>query len=47
CAACRCRVTAGSVAQPGNQVLGERELAEGWTLACQAQPTSAQVVVEY
>ncbi|WP_455232488.1 2Fe-2S iron-sulfur cluster-binding protein [Geopseudomonas aromaticivorans] len=47
CAACRCRVTAGSVAQPGNQVLGARELAEGWTLACQAQPTSAQVVVEY
>lgn len=47
CAACKCRVTAGSVALQGNQVLDERELAEGWTLACQARPTSAALVVEY
>lgn len=47
CSACKCRVTAGSVALQGNQVLDERELAAGWTLACQARPTSAQVVVEY
>lgn len=47
CAACKCRVTAGSVALQGSQVLSERELAEGWTLACQAQPTSAALVVEY
>ncbi|HYQ38089.1 MAG TPA: 2Fe-2S iron-sulfur cluster-binding protein [Pseudomonas sp.] len=47
CAACKCRVSAGSVALPDNPVLDERELAAGWTLACQARPTSAQVVVEY
>ena len=47
CSACKCRVTAGSVALRDNQVLSERELAEGWTLACQAQPTSAAVAVEY
>ncbi len=47
CAACRCRVVEGSVSMRSNQVLSDQQVRQGWTLACQAVPTSARLEVEY
>ena len=47
CAACKCRVTAGSATMRSNQALSDRQVAQGWVLACQAQPGSAELQVEY
>ncbi|RYJ62378.1 2Fe-2S iron-sulfur cluster-binding protein [Pseudomonas songnenensis] len=47
CAACRCRVVDGSVSMRSNQVLSDQQVRQGWTLACQAVPTSARLEVEY
>nr|WP_305119425.1 2Fe-2S iron-sulfur cluster-binding protein [Stutzerimonas decontaminans] len=47
CAACKCRVVEGSVSMRSNQVLSESEVRQGWTLACQAEPSSAELQVEY
>ncbi|EIK53597.1 ferredoxin:oxidoreductase FAD/NAD(P)-binding subunit [Stutzerimonas stutzeri TS44] len=47
CAACKCRVVAGSVSMRSNQVLSESEVRQGWALACQAEPRSAELQVEY
>lgn len=47
CAACTCRVVSGSVILRSNQVLTEQQLRQGWTLACQAEPSSAELRVEY
>jgi len=47
CAACKCRVVEGSVSMRSNQVLSESEVRQGWTLACQAEPRSAELQVEY
>ena len=47
CAACKCRVVAGSVTMRSNQVLSEQQVRQGWTLACQAEPNSAELQVEY
>ncbi|MCP9759959.1 ferredoxin:oxidoreductase FAD/NAD(P)-binding protein [Aquitalea sp. S1-19] len=40
CGACKCKVTEGRVKLRDNLVLSDAELAEGWTLACQAEPDS-------
>lgn len=47
CAACKCRVTRGSVTMLSNQALSEQQVRQGWTLACQAVPDSAELEVEY
>ncbi|MCW3147140.1 2Fe-2S iron-sulfur cluster-binding protein [Stutzerimonas stutzeri] len=47
CAACKCRVVEGSVSMRSNQVLSESEVRQGWALACQAEPRSAELQVEY
>ena len=47
CSACKCRVVAGSVTMRSNQVLSEQQVRQGWTLACQAEPSSAELQVEY
>jgi 3-ketosteroid 9alpha-monooxygenase subunit B len=47
CAACRCRVVEGSVSMRSNQVLSDQQVRQGWTLACQAVPTSTRLAVEY
>jgi 3-ketosteroid 9alpha-monooxygenase subunit B len=47
CAACKCRVVSGSVTMRSNQVLSEQQVRQGWTLACQAEPSSAELQVEY
>lgn len=47
CGACKCRVTSGQVRLRENGALSTAELAEGWTLACQAEAVSAKVTVQY
>ncbi|MCZ4342999.1 iron-sulfur cluster-binding domain-containing protein, partial [Sphingomonadaceae bacterium G21617-S1] len=46
CSACMCRVTSGEVRMAKNLVLDEKELEEGWILACQSFPISDGVEVE-
>lgn len=47
CAACKCRVVSGSVTMRSNQALSEPQIRQGWALACQAEPSSAELQVEY
>ena len=47
CGACKCRVTSGQVRLRENGALSTAELAEGWTLAYQAEAVSAKVTVQY
>lgn len=45
CGACKCKVTEGRVKLRDNLVLSDAELAEGWTLACQAEPDSGTLKI--
>ncbi|MDM4719419.1 ferredoxin--NADP reductase [Micromonospora sp. WMMA1363] len=47
CGACACRLVDGDVVLLHNEVLEEQDFAEGYTLACQALPLTATVVVDY
>lgn len=47
CATCMARVTEGTVRMRANAALSDDEVAEGWTLTCQARPTSRTVVIDY
>jgi 3-ketosteroid 9alpha-monooxygenase subunit B len=47
CGACACRVLDGEVELVHNEVLEDEDFAEGYTLACQALPTSDTVTVTY
>jgi 3-ketosteroid 9alpha-monooxygenase subunit B len=46
CGACMCRLAKGEVHMVDNLVLGEREIGEGWVLACQATARSEEVEIE-
>ena len=47
CGACMCVVKEGEVQLARNDVLTPKELAEGWTLACQSRPTGARVRLKF
>lgn len=47
CGACKCLVVTGSVSMRSNHVLSEQQIRQGWTLACQAMPSSAELQVRY
>jgi 3-ketosteroid 9alpha-monooxygenase subunit B len=47
CASCMCQVLEGSVHLRRNEALDSSDLKRGWTLSCQAVPTSAQVRIKY
>lgn len=47
CGACMCQVLEGETVLANNDVLSAKELAEGWTLACQSRPTSARMSVKF
>jgi len=47
CSSCVAKITEGTVEMRKNQILTDDELEEGLVLTCQAQPTSAKVVVNY
>lgn len=47
CASCMCQVVDGTVHLRHNEVLDKNDLARGWTLSCQAVPTSPNVRIKY
>ena len=47
CCTCRCKVVAGSAEMAVNYSLEDWELAQGFTLACQARPTSDHLVLDF
>lgn len=47
CASCMCQVIEGSVHLRRNEALDSGDLKRGWTLSCQAVPTSAHVRIKY
>jgi 3-ketosteroid 9alpha-monooxygenase subunit B len=47
CGACACQLTAGEVEMAHNEVLEEADLADGYILACQAVPLTAEVRITY
>ncbi|QJW87872.1 ferredoxin--NADP reductase [Spirosoma taeanense] len=46
CSTCIARCTAGKIHMTINDVLTERDLAEGWVLTCTGYPESDEVVIE-
>ncbi|OBK10014.1 ferredoxin [Mycobacterium asiaticum] len=47
CGTCMARLTEGCARMLNNEALEEEEVAEGWVLTCQAQPTTPVVRVVY
>lgn len=47
CASCMCQVLEGSVHLRHNEALDKKDLAKGWTLSCQAVPTSERLKVKF
>ncbi|MFE1350069.1 2Fe-2S iron-sulfur cluster-binding protein [Streptomyces sp. NPDC058757] len=47
CSACTCRVVTGEVRMARNEVLDDRDLADGYVLACQALPLTDRVGITY
>ncbi len=47
CATCMAMLREGSVTMRANNALTPDEVAEGWVLTCQAEPTSPSVTVEF
>lgn len=47
CATCMARLVEGSVRMRANNVLTDDEVAEGWVLTCQSEPTTPTVKIAY
>ncbi|GAA5165563.1 fatty acid desaturase [Pseudonocardia eucalypti] len=47
CGTCRAKLVRGTVAMEHNFALGRADLDAGYVLTCQAQPTSAEVTIDY
>ena len=47
CASCMCTVESGKVHLKHNDALDKNDLAQGWTLACQAIVESDQICVRF
>ncbi|MEU9242692.1 ferredoxin--NADP reductase [Streptomyces sp. NPDC048385] len=47
CATCMARLTVGEAKMHVNNALADDEVAEGWVLTCQAEPTTPDVTVVY
>ena len=47
CATCMAKLIEGTVHMRVNDALDDEDLAEGWILTCQSEPTSATVHVRY
>jgi 3-ketosteroid 9alpha-monooxygenase subunit B len=47
CSACACVLLEGEVTMATNEVLDDRDLADGLILACQARPLSARLAITY
>jgi 3-ketosteroid 9alpha-monooxygenase subunit B len=47
CGCCMAHLREGTGRMKANQVLDERQLAEGWVLTCQLVPTGPRLRIEY
>ncbi|WP_280477293.1 ferredoxin--NADP reductase [Nocardia asiatica] len=47
CSACVCSLTEGRVHLARNEILTDDDLAEGYILACQAEPVADEIAIEY
>ncbi|MGW0358683.1 2Fe-2S iron-sulfur cluster-binding protein [Nocardia nova] len=47
CSACVCSLTEGRVTLAHNEILTDDDLADGYILACQAEPASDEISIEY
>jgi 3-ketosteroid 9alpha-monooxygenase subunit B len=47
CSACVCTLKSGEVRMARNEVLTDDDIAEGYILACQAEPVSGEIDIEY
>ena len=47
CSSCIARITEGKAEMRQNNILTDSEIAEGLVLTCQAQPTTANITVDY
>ena len=47
CSACVCSLKSGRVNLAHNEILTDDDLAEGYILACQAEPVSDEIAIEY
>lgn len=47
CSSCIARITEGKAEMRQNNILTDSEIAEGLVLTCQAQPTTANIIVDY
>jgi ferredoxin len=47
CATCMALVTEGRASMRNNEALTDEEVAEGWVLTCQAEPTTPTLRVVY
>jgi len=47
CCTCRCKIIEGSTSMDANFSLAEWEIDNGYTLACQARPTSDKLVLDF
>ncbi|MGV9709067.1 2Fe-2S iron-sulfur cluster-binding protein [Gordonia sp. NPDC003424] len=47
CSACVCTLKSGRVRMAHNEILTEEDIADGYILACQAEPVSDEIAVEY
>ena len=47
CSTCRCRVTKGEVDMEVNYALEDDDVANGFVLACQSHPKTAEVVIDF
>ena len=47
CSACVCVLRAGELTMAHNEILTEEDVAEGYVLACQAEPVSEVIEIEY
>ena len=47
CSSCICKISEGTAEMARNQVLTDREIAQGFILSCQAKITSAHISVDF
>lgn len=47
CGTCMCTLEAGQVELRQNNILSQSDFDDGWTLACQAMPRSAEVRIRF
>lgn len=47
CGTCRAKLVSGTVEMDHNYALGPADLAAGYVLTCQSQPTSPEVLIDY